>query len=518
MTNRPSLVEISIPRASFDGRYYGRYPNGNAPGSGMVGAAIDVVSVTGVLQGGSLPAWWPNVAPNSWAAIAGGAGFGAAWQNGARLTDVQQQPLSTAVFPPGNSYSGHFSGILDSWGGASLHPIRGEYMIVNNGGHADYSGNEGYGVRLFDDIPGYRRYMDYTPNAILSDSTQFNTTHWYYEDGFPRSQHSSGFPTYGDGKIWYPACNSVTDPAGNGADQVISFNREDATLIAALAAGSPLAYGVMTSYGQLSAGGTGIGPWNYYGTTNVAGQNWPFGYAVFDPNSHRVYAISNYSTSALQIWGFATQGAQIGISSGVSNANGAGASPPRPSWMCICPDLRIIVFGSNGSFFPGTLWVYDIASEATNGGANHGLVSQVASVSGDIGPGGQAGWYGHSVGTGLAFDSDSGACYVPGTSTKCIFVGSPRDLANVFWKLQIPLKVDGTYNPAGNWVWTKVTPATGSTDTASWCQDTHAAQPPNNGCFNKLQCLQFPDGTFGVVFCGLVGGPTWVYKIPAAGL
>lgn len=61
----PSRLEISIPTASFDGLYHGRYPHGDAPqGAVLAGAAIDAVSASGGLAatgGGGLSIVGGNV-------------------------------------------------------------------------------------------------------------------------------------------------------------------------------------------------------------------------------------------------------------------------------------------------------------------------------------------------------------------------------------------------------------------------------------------------------------------------
>lgn len=56
MTNRTSRLAVSIPTASADGRFYGRYPFGNAPL--LSGSLADISNATGVLANANAAADW----------------------------------------------------------------------------------------------------------------------------------------------------------------------------------------------------------------------------------------------------------------------------------------------------------------------------------------------------------------------------------------------------------------------------------------------------------------------------
>ena len=464
------------------------------------------VGARGLVPGSLLmlaaPEWVRAMTPGTWTAICGGAGYGSSYQNGARILDVVPSPMPTCP-----AATPHYSGIVDSWGGGTVDQQKGELLFVCNGGHADYPGNESYALAFRNGTPAWRRLTEPTPNSVMSVINSGYPTEYYYPDGFPRSMHTSGFPTFGDYKVWFPFSNSVTDAAGNSVDQVSSFNRYDATLLSYDNMGQVLPYSVMTTYGATGPTSTPIGPYNYYGTGNVTnlGNNAPFGYGIFDRWAHRVYGFSNYSTSALAIWSFPTIGASAGVSSGLYTG---GATPPRPAWICSVYDLRLIVFGANGGYDNGTVWVYDIASEIANGGPNKGTLTQVTNITG-------TGWYGATVGSsGMC---DSGAAYV--ARNRSIAVGSPRDIAGTIYKLAIPTTTDSygrtVYNPSGQWVWTNFTPSGASTNPANWIEGGLA----NDGTFSKWNIIEnMGDGNSGIVFCGRVEGPTYVYKIPSAGL
>lgn len=53
MPNRPSRLEVGIPTASFDGKYYGRYPHGTAPNAVLAGDAVAAATVAGSIITGS---------------------------------------------------------------------------------------------------------------------------------------------------------------------------------------------------------------------------------------------------------------------------------------------------------------------------------------------------------------------------------------------------------------------------------------------------------------------------------
>lgn len=59
MANRASRIEVSIPTASFDGRYYGRYPSGNAP-HWAAGASSVSSAVAALTSGGGSGADWAS--------------------------------------------------------------------------------------------------------------------------------------------------------------------------------------------------------------------------------------------------------------------------------------------------------------------------------------------------------------------------------------------------------------------------------------------------------------------------
>src|SRR5262249_14273351 len=101
---------------------------------------------------GSAPAWFVNAVDGQWTTVAGASNQ--------TIKSVLPNPVPTnAGSHPGN--------IVAAWTGAGVDQNRGEYMLVANGGHADYPGNEGYALALRSETPAWRRLTDPSPQAQL---------------------------------------------------------------------------------------------------------------------------------------------------------------------------------------------------------------------------------------------------------------------------------------------------------------------------------------------------------------
>ena len=68
----PARIEISIPKPSSDGLYWGRYPNGDHPG-GLAGSAGAAISAGGILTTGSRVAGAASVGSAASAILSGGS-------------------------------------------------------------------------------------------------------------------------------------------------------------------------------------------------------------------------------------------------------------------------------------------------------------------------------------------------------------------------------------------------------------------------------------------------------------
>lgn len=115
------------------------------------------------------PDWFANLADKTWTAIAAGG----------TLADVVPNPL-----PSGNT--GQASIIIAQTGG-SVDTAREALMLLANGGHGDYMGNEVYKLSLNEATPVWERLT--TPSTTVGTGSAMS-------DGRPRSSHTAGQVCY----------------------------------------------------------------------------------------------------------------------------------------------------------------------------------------------------------------------------------------------------------------------------------------------------------------------------------
>jgi hypothetical protein len=118
------------------------------------------------------PKWLSGAAVNQWVAL-----------QSPSVANVAPNPS-----PPGNSGVG---AVTDAWCGAALRKT-GSYFILHGGGHADYAGNEIYGLSLEADSPVWQRVWGPTPNSQIVENS------YYYADGNPAPIHTYGRLQYDD--------------------------------------------------------------------------------------------------------------------------------------------------------------------------------------------------------------------------------------------------------------------------------------------------------------------------------
>lgn len=175
----------------------------------MAGGRVAYRARSGIVHGASTaPAWFVNLAERTWTDIAGGTSYsGAAWQKGARLTDVAPSPL-----PSGGS--GH-DGIIKAYNGAQVFQARREYVKAAEGGHGDYTGNEIYALALGDEVPAWKRIWGPTPSGSRTggDVPSYNAPKIVYADGAPTTAHGYNWrectegATRADDRIWLLGTN-----------------------------------------------------------------------------------------------------------------------------------------------------------------------------------------------------------------------------------------------------------------------------------------------------------------------
>jgi hypothetical protein len=404
-------------------------------------------------DGGPAPAWFANAKEGEWIAIANAPSQ--------RIRAVLPNPVPHVTNAPDNP-----GGIMTAWTGGGIDQVRGELMLVANGGHADYPGNEGYAISLREANPAWRRLSDPTPNDKLLTGAP-GPTGALNADGRPRAMHST-FECFGDDRMWFVYDNAYTSPAGDSMSASFSYNRAFAGMPGP--GGSPLPWT------------TGLGPWTIHPNPNA---NWTngFGKAAWDRVGHKVWAVGgNNNINGPEYWSVDTSGPTIGTpklykqGGTLDNFNG---------WVAIAHDLRILVAGGS---FTKNVFVLQLDQAGTSG-----AWQKVTS----------------STGTGF-FDQGSGGAYVIANHT--IAIANPKTTGSSIYRLKIPTKQVGgkdAYDPNGTWAWSKVTPP-GVTLTPA---------PGNSDVNSKWGIVEDMGGNTSALVTALdIDGPVYVYKLPKTGL
>lgn len=530
MPNRPSRIEISIPSASFDGRYYGRYPHGDAPPTGLASDAVSSAAATARLRnnpialasaasssssgagdlttggGTGAPAWYTALTKGQWKAVSGGSSFGSTFQNGPRIADASAALGS----PPGHTFtSTAFHNISSAWNGMTVDQVRGAPVMLANGGHADYAGNEGYiwlKAPPGGGPPGWYMFIMPTPESSLVFAPPGGGPAATYLDGRPRSMHNGPSYCYADGKIWLGYQGPYFSGGGGSTECQWVFDMQDSGVSAAITAGTALAWD-----------GT-AGPWTDLGPAYTDGVG--YGYlttAVYDPVGKRVWFATGFGfdRSITNVWYLNTTGGSIGT--GATFTLNGGNPYADFSWAVCCPDLGIIVQGDgsvNQSFV-----VFEIAHA---GGAlgtwyyRPGIDSGAGSVSG-------SGIY------GVVNNNFPWAVYQQ--IDHSILIMDPTNNGNTMYKLKIPMS-GSSYNKAGVWTWSNfATPG----DTLVFFDSNPFGSRTTDKCLNKFNVINdMGDGTSALFFCGGIGPedtnlggvqgaasfniPSFILPLPSAGM
>lgn len=422
--------------------------------------------------GETAPAWWASAPEGQWTAIAG--------TSGQRIADKTPSPIPDMS---DLGTDGNPAMITRGWTGATVDQRRREYLMVCNGGHGDYGGNEAYALSLLDAAPAWRRIADPTPNSFL---TTRNTTNGVltYGDGRPRSDHTSGWPVWGDGRVWFGAQSAVASGEGAAAAGVYSFNRD--------ALGTAL-----TPMAHTSLGGT-INPYELHGrVTDIplaadANGAYTFGCGAWHRWRHEAWYFAGfgYDRTTNYYWKVGTLGATRGVSASYIANNG---NPFFNACFAACAhDLDIYIVGDAGNF--GNARRFAVFHPSRAGASNaFEIVTNVTGTS----------YY-------PPYLKSCTALYL--AKQNCFVIVDPKYNGKVLYKLQIPTTtVAGrkVYNASGQWVWSQITPAGA----------TPAVDAGDAGTYGRVSLVEdMGDGQSALVYLGDVTAATYVYKIPAAGL
>ena len=410
------------------------------------------------------PTWWADdvaFPPGTWKAIA----------SVGTLDTAKPNPVAQVAAVPGFTGSAGFITMAEAWTGGGVDQTRNEFLLVANGGHADYPGNEAYGLNLMTQTPAWRRISDPTPNNVM-DATGVQNGDYKWSDGRCRAMHNCNC-NFIDGRMWYPMLNSLTNGAGNGdGSKIAAWDRNNAAILTANSTNTPWT--------------NDPGPWQFWNTnlTGMSTQALAFGNSCVDKVRHRIWEVSNYgSTGGTDWWWISTQGATLGQMTGFY-----GYTYTVPCWVVCAHDLGIIVMGDAGN------QKFHVLNIATN------TWSAPTNISGT----------GYFLTTNPATGHD-GAVYVQANHS--IAVGHPNAgwLGKTIYKLAIPM-LGGNYNPTGQWTWTQITPSTGADPASTPAWKAHEV----NSAFNIVENMG--DGRSAFVFVAHTQAPTYVYKVPLAGL
>jgi hypothetical protein len=440
------------------------------PALSVAGGQSVSTACTSASNGGAAPTWWKNLAPGNWAAIANGAGR--------RLTDVVPNPL-----PVSGYLGGAISDLAADWCSAAVNQATGEYMFIAHGGHSSWAGNEGYALAVRTESPGWKRLTDPTPSSHWPDFTKEGDGRML--DGRPRSMHSSP-EIYANGRVWFPILNSVSSGAGGGVNRLMSFNLNHSGLVAARAAGAPLAWTA-----------SNLGPWEDWGQVMDSKTG-----SVLNLNTY-IFGSSVFDTKTGKIWYLGGKGEVDVYAISIDTNNVSASSPPKtqtwhwaPSfptgefdtWTFCADDLRLVVAGDAYRQHIAVMNADDPSAGWTK-----------ANVSGT----GYYGAYQETVGYVFA-----GAAYIP--QNNCAAIGDPKQIGRTIYKLQIPTKIVSgkkVYDPSGTWVWSTINGGGTGPDNVPGGQ-TYAR-------WNVIRDMG--DGNTAIIVCSDVNA-VHIYKVPSSGL
>jgi hypothetical protein len=152
--------------------------------------------------------------------------------------------------------------VCDGYTGGCASQEHGELILVANGGHGDYSGNEGYACALRVASPVWVRLND--PSSVSGGTAALHSA-MNYGDGRPRAVHGYGRCVFGNGRVWYAGMDS-SYPDGYYSKACYAFVRD--TL-----------------------------EWEYHGNPAQGGATWEGGPAAYDRVANRVWSAAGYAES-----------------------------------------------------------------------------------------------------------------------------------------------------------------------------------------------------------------------------
>jgi hypothetical protein len=395
----------------------------------------------------------------------GGGGGAPAWFTAQADATWTTRSIGTWPTPspqPATNLGGeNVHSICDAWTGACMDQRTGELLFPACGGHADYAGNEVYGILVKSASQVAYRISDPTPNGTMPTIGDNPPANGDYGDGRPTATHNS-IVTFGDGKVWLPYMTACVSGQGGNVGQVWSFDRD------MVGSSTPWPYASANPWTRLGASG---GNDNFHG----------FALGWWDELRHTILSFGNGSNSAgYAWWKFSSNGAFA------PSASNPGAPTLFPNWGAYCKELDCIVIGSN---YDQTIWVWKLSDDSFTQLATSGT-----------------GYYGSAT-TGGA---DTGSAFVAANNS--IAVVDPRVNSGTIFKLALPIS-GGAINTAGTAVWSTLSPS-GGPSSADFFNPLR-----NNFTSSRVQMVRdMGNGQAAIAYLPSTDGPLYVYKVPALGL
>lgn len=419
-----------------------------------------VSSTTTVSITSGAPSWFTSQTEKTWVAVAGGTGYGAAWQNGSRQTDVKPSNWT--------SYGSDFRDLVRSWNGGDVIQSTREFLQWCEGGHNTWHGNDIYALQLGQEVPAWNRI--YGPSAsslIVSGDPSENEAYDANLDGSPRTSHG-WFNRKASGTRLY-VFRTSDGPSSTPTSNCWSIDRNN------LAAG-----------------------WMYHGRTLASppgsyGSGWAnaSGPSGYDPVTNKVYFALQFTNGAgdtlaideatlVAAGSVSTTGPQMQTftsnkASGTGVFNDSWSAVVRitgqpPVWVCGSPQLSQLKIRRLDNL---SLSVIDKTPTGT------------APPS-------------FGRGMGAAYHSPSQAIILGGW-------GAGVTSGATIYKLNIPNDViNGTYS------WSSITNNGGVTPSTS---------DGNQGVFGRFRMIEdMGNGQAALVLHVAVNGPAFVYKMPSGAI
>jgi hypothetical protein len=386
------------------------------------------------------PEWFQALPNRQWAKVASISGLQMADQEPDPSVVIEGRTLDSAI---------------TAWTGGCTDQDRGEFLMVANGGHAAYAGNECYMLKLRTDIPRWYRLNDPTPiSHVVFDPEGGGPAD--YADGRMRSVHNWNRMQYHDGKVWHCSQDAYYSPT-HSVNAVWSFDRDS---LGDNPDNWPVAWENNT------------GPWTSHGVVSGTGlPQPPGGCSALDRVTGRIFSFGEDNGGTFPYWITDTAtGITTAYTSSESLTTFGGA------WAVVAHDLRILVIKDNDT---NLVWVMDLNNHA-------------------------AGLTPYTPTNAITGDGRSGAVYHQPSKAVLTFdaVSNPNGELK---KLLIPT-VGGAFNPAGTFVWSTVeklgglSPANERGDAA--------------GNFSKFNILEdMGNGESCLVVVTGIGDYTWVYRL-----